>query len=151
MKKKQRLAGVTVALLMVGTLGVGVASAHRPVHHPSGPPATNPAIAHRAVSYTARCTPAFAGGSIKVRARVGHAVRDRTFTATASAAFTTATPSVNLRRAGRSFVALGRIPVPAAQAAGPVTVTVTITYDGTSTVLTCTSRIHLVDADDTNP
>jgi len=149
--KKQRLAGLTVALLMVGTLGAGVVSAHGPAHHPSGPPATNPAISQRAVSYSARCTPAFAGGSIKVLARVGHAVRGRTFTATASAAFTPPTPTVNLRRAGRSFVALGRIPVPAGQAAGPVTVTVTIIYDGTPNVLTCTSRIHLVDADDTDP
>ncbi|HSW43144.1 MAG TPA: hypothetical protein VLM76_11605 [Patescibacteria group bacterium] len=142
---------MTVALLMVGTLGAGVAGAHGPVHHPSGPPATNPSTSHRAVSYSARCTPAFAGGSIKVQARVGHAVRGRSFTATASAAFTGATASVNLRRAGKSFVALGRIPVPAAQAIGPVTVTVTITYDGTSTVRTCTSRIHVADASDTLP
>lgn len=147
---KLRLAGVAVALLMVGTLGAGVAGAHGPAHHPAGPPATNPAVLHRAVSYTARCTPAVAGGSIKVMARVRHAARGKSFAAAASAAFTGATTSVNLRRAGRSFVALGRIPVPAAQAPGPVTVTVTITYDGTSTVLTCTSRIRAADTDANN-
>ncbi len=50
--------------------------------------------------------------------------------------------TVDLRRAGKSFVAVGKIPVPSTQPAGPVTVTVTITYDGKDTVLTCTSQIN---------
>lgn len=144
MKKKRLLAVATAAVLVVGALGAGVASAHRPPDRPSGPPWANPAASPKAVTFAARCTPAFPGGAIKVKARVGHAVRGTTFTAAASATLASAPVNVNLRRAGRSFVAHGRIPVPTAQPTGPVTVTVTITYGGTATVLTCTSRIFAV-------
>lgn len=147
---KQRLAAATLALLMVGALGASTVSAHGPTDHPSGTPSgkstTNPSTSHQAVSYTARCTPAHPGGSIHVQAKVRHAVRSKTFTAAAKATFTSSSANVTLRRAGKSFVAVGKIPVPADQATGPVTVTVTITYDGTPTVLTCTSQISPADA-----
>ena len=149
--KRQRLAAVTVALLVVGALGAGVASASGPTDHPTGPPATSPSASYRTASYSARCTPAFAGGSIKVQAKVSHPARGKSFTATATATFTSATASINLRRAGRSFVAVGRIPVPSTQATGLVTVTVTISHGGTSSGLTCTSRIHMAGASPTPP
>jgi hypothetical protein len=143
-KKKRLLALATATLLVVGALGAGVASAHRPPDRPSGPPAANPSTSHRAVTFSARCTPAFPGSVIKVKARVGHAVRGTPFSAVASAALAGGPVNVNMRRAGRSFVAHGRIPVPTTQPVGPVVVTVTITYGGTATVLTCTSRIFAV-------
>lgn len=158
---KQRLAAATLALLMVGAFGAGVVSAYAPTDHPSDPPSgtpwekptTNPSTSHRAVSYSARCTPAHPGGSIKVKATVRHATRGKTFTASAAATFTSSSANVDLRRTGKSFVAVGKIAVPADQATGPVTVTVTITYDGTPTVLTCTSQISPADTDtaDTSP
>ncbi len=151
---KQRLTAATLALLLVGAFGAGAVNATGPTDHPSGPPSgtqtgkptTNPSTPHRAVSFSARCTPAQPGGSIRVQAKVLHATRGKTFTAAAVAAFTSSSPSVALRRAGKSFVAVGKIAVPAGQATGSVTVTVTITYDGTATVRTCTSQISPADA-----
>jgi hypothetical protein len=154
---KQRLAAATLALLMVGAFGVGVVSAHDGSGHRGdtlpGTPTTHPWTSEGTVSYSARCTPAHPGGSIKVRAKVRHATRGTTFTATAAAAFTSPSASVDLHQRGKSFVAVGKIPVPADQVAGPVTVTVTITYDGTPTVLTCTSQISPADTHpaDTHP
>ena len=110
---------------------------------PQGPPASNPSASNHPVSLRAHCTPASAGGAIKVQAKVLHATRGKTFTATASASLLGGVVNVDLRRAGKSFVATGKIAVPAGQAAGDVTVTVTITYDGVVTVKTCTSTIHL--------
>ncbi len=148
---KHRLAAATLALLMIGAFGAGAGSAYGPTDHPSGTPAgkstTNPSTSHRVVSYSARCTPAHPGGSIKVRAKVLHATRGTSFTASAAAAFTTPSASVPLRQRGKSFVAVGKIPVPADQATGPVIVTVTIMYGETSTVLTCTSQISPADTE----
>ena len=135
---KQRLTAATLALLLVGAFGAGAVNAYGPTDHPSGPPSgtqtgkptTNPSTPHRAVSFSARCTPAQPGGWIQVQAKVLHATRGKTFTAAAVAAFTSSSSSssVVLRRAGKSFVAVGKIAVPAGQATGPVIVTVTITY-----------------------
>jgi len=86
--------------------------------------------------------PARAGGFIKVQAHVIHAVRGKTFGAVASAVFSGGTAQVTLSRAGKAFVAHGKLAVPSAQAAGPVTVNVTITYDGSATVVPCSARIH---------
>jgi hypothetical protein len=147
---KQKLAGTAVAMLTIGLLSVGVVSAHGPTDHPSGPPTgtlpekapTNPSIANHEVRFSARCTPASAGGSIKIQAMVVHGARGKTFSAVAVAPFTGGAATVNLRRAGKSYVAVGKIPVPAGQAAGPVVVSVTILYAGTPDVLTCTSQIQ---------
>jgi hypothetical protein len=78
-----------------------------------------------------------------VQAKVLHPVRGTTFSASAVAHFTGGlNVTVQLRRAGKSFVALGKIRVPAAQAAGPVLVDVTIVYGGvTQPVITKTSQI----------
>jgi len=132
---KRKLAIAASAIFVLSLAWASVASA-------SGPPATNPSAAHRSVSMSARCTPSPAGGSINVQAKVRHATRGETFTAIASTNLTGGVAAVNLRRAGKSFVAVGKIPVPAAQPAGPVTVTVTITYAGATTVLTCISEIR---------
>jgi hypothetical protein len=77
-----------------------------------------------------------------VQAKVLHPVRGTTFSATAVAHFTGGDVTIQLRRAGKSFVALGKIRVPAGQAAGPVLVDVTIVYGGvTEPVITKTSQI----------
>jgi len=85
-------------------------------------------------AFGARVTPGHPCGTIVVQAKVVHAVRGTTFSATAVAHFTGAggDVTVNLRRAGKSFVAVGKIRVPADQAAGPVVVDVTIVYGGVS-------------------
>jgi hypothetical protein len=136
--RKTKLATVAGALLALSILGAGAVSAHSPKGHAAG--TTGPAAQHT-VSYSARCSAAAQGGAIHVLAKVRHGARGKSFSATATAAFTSSTP-VDLRRAGRSFTAVGRIPVPADQAVGPVSVSVTITYDGVATTVTCTSRVH---------
>jgi hypothetical protein len=136
---KLRMTVATVALLVLGVMGAGVVSAQPPTTHPTG---NSTSHANQVVGYRAHCTPATPGGMIKVQAKVLHAVRGTTpFTAVAVATFTSSNPSVTLRRAGKSFLAVGKIPVPANQATGPVLVTVRITYGGTSTDVTCTSQI----------
>jgi hypothetical protein len=82
--------------------------------------------------FGAKVTPGHPCGTIVVQAKVLHPVRGRTFSATATAKFTGAggPVTVNLRRAGRSYVAIGKIRVPADQAVGPVTVEITIVYGG---------------------
>lgn len=125
---KQRLALAVVAMLAMTIVGTAAVSAHRPT-----------------LSLGARVTPADAGGSIHVQAKALHATRGTTFSAVAVATFASGDVTVNLRRAGRSFVAVGKIPVPADQPAGPVTVVVTITYGGVDTPFTRTSQISLAD------
>jgi hypothetical protein len=96
------------------------------------------------VTFWAKVTPSHPCGRITVQAKVLHAHRDRTFTVTAVAHFFGGNNvSIDLRRSGHSYVAVGRIPVPADQPAGPVTVDITITYDGTSTPLSRTSMIRI--------
>jgi hypothetical protein len=142
---KRLLGPIVAALLVLSVAGAGVASAQSASGHPGGPPSGvtpgAPANAGPAPREVAICTPARAGGSIKVLAHVVHAVRGRTFVAVASATFGGGPVAVNLRRAGRSFTALGKLAVPSTQAAGPVTVHVTITYAGVSTDIPCMARI----------
>ena len=77
-----------------------------------------------------------------MHAKVSHAVRGTTFSATATAHFTTGAVTITLRRAGKSYVAVGKIRVPAGQAAGSVAVDVTIVYGGvTEPVITKTATI----------
>ena len=77
-----------------------------------------------------------------MQAKVLHPVRGTTFSASAVAHFSSGDVTVQLRRAGKSFVALGKIRVPAGQAAGPVLVDVTIVYGGVSEpVITKSARI----------
>jgi hypothetical protein len=143
-----KVATTAVAMLMLSVLATGSVSANGPGDHPgagdhpTGPAAGSPSIANHDVRFSARCTPATAGGFIKVQAKLVHGARGKTFTAAATAPFTGGTVAISLRRAGKSFVALGKLAVPAGQATGPIIVTVTILYNGTPSILTCTSQIH---------
>ncbi len=127
---KKSLALIVAGLLGLGLVGTGAADARVSSGHPAAP------------SFSARCSPAVAGGHIQVLAKVNHAVRGTTFTAAATGAFSGGTAAINLRRAGKSFVAHGKITVPAGQATGPVTVGVTITYGGSPTLVSCISQIR---------
>jgi hypothetical protein len=76
-----------------------------------------------------------------VQAKVLHAVRGTTFSATAIAHFTSGDVTITLRRAGKSFVATGKVRVPAGQST-PVAVDITIVYGGTTEpVIQKTSKI----------
>ena len=81
--------------------------------------AARPAAAYRAGASTGH-----PGGGITVSARVLHATRGTDFSATAVVHLSTGDVSVNLKRAGRSFQAGARVPVPADAAVGPVTIDV---------------------------
>lgn len=148
---KQNLVVAAVAMLLLSAVAAGAVSASSASDHPLGPPAgsplgnsrTNPS-ASQAVSFSARCTPGPAGGSINVQARVLRGSRGNTFSAVAVAPFIGGAAAVKLRRAGVSFVAVGKIPVPASQATGPINLSVTIIYGGTPTILHCISRINPV-------
>jgi hypothetical protein len=140
---KRTLGSIATAFLMLAVLGAGAVSAHDATGDHQGAPATHHTGAPAVPTFSAHCSGAHAGGTIKVGAKVHHAVRGKTLVGTASAAFTGGPAAVNLDRRGHSFKLRGKIPVPATQAVGPVVVTVSITYDGATTVLTCTSKIHL--------
>jgi len=71
-----------------------------------------------------------------------HPIRKTSFSAWAVAHFSSGDVRVALHRSGKSFVAHGKIAVPAGQAAGPVVVDVTIVYGGvTEPVIKETSQI----------
>jgi hypothetical protein len=92
----------------------------------------------------AKVTPGHPCGKISVQAKVLHAKKGTTFSASATAHFTSGDVTVNLRRSGKSFVAGGKIPVPAGYAAGSVNVDVTIIYGGVSQpVITKVSQIRV--------
>ncbi len=93
-------------------------------------------------AFRAHASSGVQGGSLHVSAKVLHAVRGNTFTATAVVHFSTGDVPVQLKRAGRSFQAGGRVSVPANASAGPVDVVVTITYGATPHVVTVQGRIH---------
>jgi hypothetical protein len=82
------------------------------------------------------------GGSIHIVAKVKHPVRPNTFAAVAVAHFPTGDVAVNLRRAGRSFTAVGRVAVPDDATAGPVSIDVTISYAGTDTLVNTTGKVR---------
>ena len=107
--------GAVVGLLLVALIAP-VASAARP-----------------APSFRAHSSAAAPGGSLKVLAKVVFAASGSTFSASATVHFGGATRdvTVDLTRRGRSFVAGGKVPVPADQPLAPVAVDVTITYNGT--------------------
>ena len=139
---KSKLAIVASAIFVFNVLGAGVVAASSPHGTPPVHPAPHHAAPHHAPSFSAHCSGAHPGGTIKIKAKVKHAVRGKTLTGTASAVFTTGLAAVDLQRRGHSFKLHGKLPVPSTQPTGPVSVTVTITYDGQTTILNCTSRIH---------
>jgi hypothetical protein len=62
--------------------------------------------------------------------------------------FATGQTTLNLRRSGKSFVAVGRIPVPATQPAGPVSLTILARYADSTTTITRAVLIRPAGDDD---
>ncbi len=102
--------------------------------------------ARPAPSFAGKASAAQQGGSLHLLAKVNHAVRGTTFSATATVHFTSGDVIVTLNRHGKSFVAGGKVAVPATQPVGPVVVDVTITYGGTPTIKTFNAKIQPDDS-----
>jgi len=86
-------------------------------------------------TFGARANHAQQGGALKIVAKVKHPVKRTAFSATAVVHFATGDVSIELRRAGRSFVARARVPVAVDAALGPVSIDVTINYGETIQML----------------
>ncbi len=86
--------------------------------------------AQPATSFVAKASAAQPGGAIHLVAKAKHAARGTDFSATATVHFASGDVTVDLNRHGKSFVAGGKVAVPADQPLGPVAVDVTITYGG---------------------
>lgn len=125
----RRVAFSAVVGLLLVALIAPVASAARP-----------------APSFVGKASAAVAGGNLKLLAKVKHAVRGKEFSATAVVYFAGSTETVTLNQRGKSFVARGKVAVPADQPVGPVVVEVTITYDGTPSTVAFNARIQPDDA-----
>jgi hypothetical protein len=105
-------------------------------------PAATPKPNKKVTAFQAKVTPGHPCGTIHVQAKVEWANRSKTFTASAVAHFGGGDVTIQLKRTGKSFVAGGKIQVPAGQAAGPVKVDITIVYGGVAQpVITKTSII----------
>ena len=103
--------------------------------------------ARPAPSFVGKASAAVPGGALHILAKVKHAVRGTDFSAAATVHFASGDVTVDLNRRGRSFVAGGRVPVPADQPTGPVAVDVTITYGGApNAVPTFMARIQPDDS-----
>jgi len=85
--------------------------------------------ARPATSFVAKSSAAQPGGALHLIAKAKHATRGTDFSATATVHFASGDVIVELTRRGKSFVAGGRVAVPADQPLGPVAVDVVITYD----------------------
>ena len=127
----RRAAFAVVAGLIVVALVAPVAAAVQP-----------------APSFVAKSSAAAPSGALHLLAKVNHAVRGKTFTASAVVHFggITGDVTVTLNQRGKSFVAGGKVAVPADQPLGPVVVDVTITYDGTPTLVTFNAKIQPDDS-----
>lgn len=86
--------------------------------------------ARPATSFVAKASAAEPGGAIHLIAKAKHATRGADFSATATVYFESGPVIVELTRRGKSFVAGGKVAVPADQPLGAVAVDVTITYGG---------------------
>jgi hypothetical protein len=95
----------------------------------------------RVASFFGKATPSHPCGTIQVQAKVLHPARGTSFSASATAHFVSGDVTVSLRRAGKSFVALGKIPVPSTQPAGSVGVDISIVSGGSTTTVETTSEI----------
>jgi hypothetical protein len=109
--------GAVVGLLLVALIAP-VASAARP-----------------APSFVGKASAGNPDGAIHLLAKVKHAVRGSTFSATATVHFASGDVVVNLTQRGKSFVAGGKAAVPADQPVGTVAVDITITYNGVPTAV----------------
>jgi hypothetical protein len=117
------VAASLVALLLVTVIG-GVAVAAKP-----------------APSMVARAGAGVAGGSLNIVAKVKHPARPNTFAASAVAHFPSGDVAVTLRRAGRSFTAVGRLPIPDDATPGRVAIDVTISYAGADNVVSIFGKV----------
>jgi hypothetical protein len=103
--------------------------------------------ARPAPSFVGKASAAQVGGTLHILAKVKHAVRGTDFSATATVHFASGDVTIELNRRGKSYVAGGKVPVPADQPVGPVAVDVTITYGGVPTgVDTFNARIQPDDS-----
>jgi len=126
----RRVAFSAVVGLLLVALIAPVASAARP-----------------APSFVGKASAAEPGGSLHLLAKVKHAVRGTTFSASAVVHFASGDVLVTLNQRGKSFVAGGNAPVPADQPVGPVAVDITITYNGVPTAVpTFNARIQPDDS-----
>ena len=100
-----------IALLLVALVGSGVAA--RPD-----------------TTFRARAGVGEQGHRMLVKAKVLHRVKGTSFSASAVIDFASGPVTVELKRAGKSYVARLRVPVAADEAIGDVPVAVTITYGG---------------------
>ena len=122
----RRVAFAAVVGLMLVALIAPVASAARP-----------------APSFVAKASAAQQGGQLHLLAKVKHAVRGSTFSASAVVHFASGDVTVALTQRGKSFVAGGKVAVPADQPAGPVAVDVTITYNALPMVVpSFNAKVH---------
>jgi hypothetical protein len=91
--------------------------------------------ARPAPSFAGKASAAEPGGSLHLLAKVKHAVRGSTFSATAVVHFASGDVLVTLNQRGKSFVAGGTAAVPADQPVGLVAVDITITYNSVPTAV----------------
>lgn len=91
------------------------------------------------------------GGSLKVKVRVAHPAKGVAFSVRAAASLATGAVPIDLRRSGSSFVATGRIPVPATQPAGTVSVVILVRYGATTRMIVRTVLIRPARGDDASP
>lgn len=109
---------------------------------------TSVAAARPATSFVARANVAEQGGTMLVKAKVKHATKRTPYSATAIIHFASGDVSVDLRRRGRSYVALVRVPVAVDEALGAVPVEVTIAYGETSQVLAAEGTVVVAELDE---
>jgi hypothetical protein len=102
--------------------------------------------ARPAPTFAGKASAAAQGGSLHLLAKVNHAVRGKTFSASAVVHFASGDVTVTLNQHGKSFVAGGKVAVPADQPLGPVAVDVTITYDGLPSTVTFNAKIQPDDS-----
>jgi len=106
------------------------------------------AAARPAPSFDGKASAAAPGGNLHIQAKVKHAVRGTDFSATATVHFADGDVTVDLTRHGKSFVAGGKVAVPADQPLGDVAVDVTITYGGVPNAVPTFNAQIVADEDD---
>lgn len=127
----RRLAIIGTVSLVMLAMSAGIVDAARP-----------------AASFRARANHAAQGGELKVTAKVKHATKGSTFSASAVVHFASGDVAMELTRHGKSFNSRARFPVPADQPAGPVAVDVTFTYNGVPTTVTTEGTVQPPHDDD---
>ncbi len=103
--------------------------------------------ARPATSFVAKASAAQPGGALHLIAKAKHATRGTDFSATATVHFASGDVTVDLTRRGKSFVAGGKVPVPADQPVGSVPVDVTITYGGVPNAVSTFNAKVVADTD----